>query len=47
MVDLFTILLTHAVLGLAALRLVMRSDLDRESAVPQPDEIPAEFDPHA
>jgi hypothetical protein len=37
MVDYFTIALTHALLGLAALRLVLRDDLDADPPC-EPDE---------
>lgn len=37
MVDLFALGLTHALLALAALRLVMRADLDSDPQPKQPD----------
>lgn len=37
MVDLFAIGLTHALLAFAALRLVMRADLDADPAPGEPD----------
>jgi hypothetical protein len=36
MIDTFAQLLTHALLGLAAWRLVRRPDLDQDGAVDQP-----------